>query len=209
MIKAVIFDLDGVLIDARDWHYEALNRALALFGLPISREDHLVTYDGLPTRRKLEMLTLERGLPAELHSFINRLKQNYTMELIYSQCRPVFHHEYALNQLRKEGFRMAVCSNSIRETLDLMIARAGLSFFFEFTLSNLDVRAPKPDPEIYLSAMKRMNLQPGQCLIVEDNPNGIKAAQASGAHVLEVASPADVTAENLLARLRQLKGVAA
>jgi beta-phosphoglucomutase len=53
MIKAVVFDMDGVLIEAKDWHYEALNRALKLFGYEISRYEHLTTFDGLPTRRKL------------------------------------------------------------------------------------------------------------------------------------------------------------
>ena len=70
-IKAIIFDMDGVLIDAKDWHYEALNRALKLFGYNISRYDHLVTFDGLPTRKKLEMLTREHGLPPSLHGFLN------------------------------------------------------------------------------------------------------------------------------------------
>ena len=74
-VKAVIFDMDGVLIDAKDWHYEALNRALNHFGYNISRYDHLVTFDGLPTRRKLEMLTREQGLPNALHKLINELKQ--------------------------------------------------------------------------------------------------------------------------------------
>lgn len=206
MIKAVIFDLDGVLIDARDWHYQALNRALSLFGLEIPRDDHLVTYDGLPTRKKLEMLTLERGLPAELHPFINRMKQKYTMELIYAHCVPVFQHQYALGRLHRAGIKMAVCSNSIRETLDLMLARAGLTDFFEFTLSNQDVKLPKPDPEIYVKAMQKLAVQPTECLIVEDNPNGIKAANAAGAHVLEVRSVADVNDVTLSKRLRELGG---
>ena len=97
-IKAVLFDMDGVLIDAREWHYEALNRALALLGYEISRYEHLTTFDGLPTARKLQMLTVERGLPAELHAFINSLKQQYTLELVATSCKPVFHHEFALAQ---------------------------------------------------------------------------------------------------------------
>jgi beta-phosphoglucomutase-like phosphatase (HAD superfamily) len=60
MIKATIFDMDGVLIEAKDWHYEALNRALNLFGFEISRYQHLTTYNGLPTRKKLEMLSSMR-----------------------------------------------------------------------------------------------------------------------------------------------------
>ena len=62
MIKAVIFDMDGVLIDAKEWHYEALNNALKLFGYKISRHDHLVTFDGLPTRAKLQMMTEQEML---------------------------------------------------------------------------------------------------------------------------------------------------
>ena len=75
-VEAVVFDVDGVLVDAREWHYEALNRALALLGFPISRFDHLSTYDGLSTRQKLELLSTERGLPRPLHPFVNELKQD-------------------------------------------------------------------------------------------------------------------------------------
>ena len=99
-IKAVIFDMDGVLIDARDWHYEALNRALGLFGYQISRFEHLVTYDGLPTRTKLRMLSLERGLPEGLHSFIDEMKQSYTIETTFARCKPRFDHQYALSTRR-------------------------------------------------------------------------------------------------------------
>lgn len=99
-IKAVIFDMDGVLIDAKDWHYEALNQALELFGYKISRYDHLVTFDGLPTKKKLEMLTIEKGLPKGLHKFINHMKQIYTMEHVYMKCKPLFCHQYALSKLK-------------------------------------------------------------------------------------------------------------
>src|SRR5216684_3361292 len=76
-VGAILFDLDGVLVDATEWHYEALNRALALFGFTISRYEHLSSYNGLPTLKKLEMLTIEKGLPKQLHSMISRLKQQY------------------------------------------------------------------------------------------------------------------------------------
>ena len=104
-IDTILFDMDVVLIEAKEWHYEALNRALDLFGMPISRFDHLTTFDGLPTRKKLEMLSLERGLPSELHEFINEMKQQYTMELVQTQCKPRFVHEYTLSFL--EGARIS------------------------------------------------------------------------------------------------------
>lgn len=196
-IKAVIFDMDGVLIDAKEWHFEALNQALGLFGMQISRYDHLVTYDGLPTRKKLEMLSMERGLPVGLHEFINELKQQYTMEMVYSRCRPNFIHQYALSRLKAKGLRLVVCSNSIRDTIQMMLQKADLLRHLEFFLSNQDVKNGKPDPEIYNKAMRQLGLAPEDCLIVEDNPNGILAAQRSGAYVMQVAEVDDVNLANI------------
>jgi len=191
-IKAILFDMDGVLVDAREWHYEALNRALGLFGLSISRYDHLVTYDGLPTKKKLEMLSVERELPRLLHPFINDLKQRYTIELVHRNCRPNFRRQYALARLKAEGFKIVVCSNSIKSTIEIMMDKSGLSAYLDFILSNEDVLKAKPDPEIYVTAIRRLGLAPSECLIVEDNENGIKAARGSGAYLMTVGSPDDV-----------------
>lgn len=191
------------MIEAKDWHYEALNRALNLFGYNISRYDHLVTYDGLPTRMKLEMLSMERNLPRALHSFINEMKQQYTMEIIYQKCKPTFYHEYALSKLNAEGYRLAVASNSVRNSVVMMMEKSNLHQYVEFMLSNQDVTRPKPDPEIYLVAIERLKLQPSECLIVEDNPNGIKAAQGSGGHVYQVETVKDVNYQALKAAIRQ------
>ena len=210
MIKAVIFDLDGVLIEAKDWHYEALNRALRLFGLEISRYEHLTTFDGLPTKRKLQMLSAQGNLPAELHEFLNDMKQLYTMEIVNTQCKPRFNHEYALSKLRAQGYRLAVCSNSVRDTIDVMMRKAALSQYLEFFVSNQDVSKPKPDPEMYNVAIARMGLAPHECLIVEDNENGIKAARASGGHVMEVGDVNDVTYAAISARIAECnKAIAA
>ena len=131
--------MDGVLIEAKEWHYEALNQALSLFGSEISRYDHLVTFDGLPTRAKLEMLSVEKKFPRGLHAFINQLKQEFTTQIVYQKCKPVFHHQYALSKLKSEGYKMAVCSNSIKNSVILMMEKSGLMEFLEFVVSNQDV----------------------------------------------------------------------
>ncbi len=205
-IEAILFDMDGVLIEAKDWHYEALNKALNLFGMEISRYDHLVTYDGLPTRKKLEMLTIERGLPLGLHEFINTVKQQHTMEIIFSRCKPRFYHEYALARLRSEGYRLVVCSNSIRKTVEVMMEKAGLDKYIEFILSNEDVTKSKPDPEMYNLAISKLKLKPQQCLILEDNENGIKAALASGAHLMKINRIEDVNYYNIVDAISALRG---
>jgi beta-phosphoglucomutase len=201
-IKAVLFDMDGVLIEAKEWHYEALNKALDLFGMPISRFDHLTTFDGLPTRKKLELLSIERGLPVELHGFINEMKQLYTMEIIYSRCKPSFVQEYALSWLHARGYKLAVCSNSVRNTVETMMDKAGLSPYLDYIVSNEDVDKGKPDPEMYLNAMAKFGLRPEECLIVEDNENGIRAARASGGHVLVVQDVHEANLDNILQAIR-------
>jgi HAD superfamily hydrolase (TIGR01509 family) len=203
-IKAILFDMDGVLIDAKDWHYEALNNALALFGMEINRYDHLVTYDGLPTKRKLEMLTLERGLPKKLHTFINSIKQQYTLDEVHLKCKPNFIHEYALSRLKTEGYRMAVCSNSIRKTIEVMLDKAMIIENFEFYMSNEDVAKGKPDPEIYINSMVRLGVSPQETLILEDNEHGIKAALASGAHLLKIDSVDDVNYFNISKKINAI-----
>lgn len=204
-IKAIIFDMDGVLIDAKDWHYEALNRALKLFGFEISRYEHLVTYDGLPTKTKLEMLTKAGGLPQKLHEFINELKQQYTMELIHTKCKPVFNHEYALSRLRRDGYRLALASNSIRATVEAMMERSHLIQYLDFYLSNQDVTLGKPNPEIYNCATSSLNLSPSECLVLEDNDNGKKAALDSGCWLMEVNQTGDVTYNNIIEKIKNIE----
>jgi len=204
-IKCIIFDMDGVLIDAREWHYEALNRALAIFGYEISRHDHLVTYDGLPTMKKLEILSSYSNLPKQLHQFINELKQIFTMDITMTKCSPSFCHEYAISKLKNEGYRMAVCSNSIRDTMSSMLSKAALIDYFDFYLSNQDVEKSKPHPEIYLKAIERFGVLPSECLVLEDNANGIKAATEAGAHVMQIHQVTDVNYANISKFIQKLE----
>jgi len=189
--------MDGVLIEAKDWHYEALNKALDYFGMPISRYDHLTTYDGYPTKKKLEILTLEKNLPEGLHSFIYELKQQYTVDVVQTKCKPSFVHQYALSKLKNDGYRLAVCSNAIRSSVELMLEKAGLLKYCDFFLSNEDVQHSKPHPEMYITAVKKLGLQPKECLVIEDNPKGQKAALDSGVQLMKVLDPHDVNYDHI------------
>ena len=197
MIKVIIFDLDGVLVDARELHYEALNRALDKFGYTITRDEHLSTFDGLPTTKKLQMLTELKGLPKDLYDKIWKEKQTQTREIIDKEFKYDERIRDILRQLKGDGYRMVVCSNSIRESTKMMLIRKGLFEFVEFLISNQDIRLPKPNPEMFLKAMVKLGVGPKECVIVEDSHHGRQAAFDSGAHLCAVENVEDVTCEKI------------
>ena len=150
MIKAIIFDMDGVLVDARELHYEALNRALAKHECTITRDEHLSTYDGLPTRKKMTLLSENKGLPVDVHDDVFKEKQFQTREIIDKEFNYDERIRGILSSLREDGYRICVCSNSISESIKMMLIRLGFMEFIEFFISNQDVNNPKPNPEIIL-----------------------------------------------------------
>lgn len=196
-LRAVIFDMDGVLIDAREWHYDALNDALSMFGFTISRDEHLGIFDGLPTRDKLELLSESKGLPRSIHGLINAVKQERTLRIAAEKCYPQAHHLILLAALKRNGLKLGLATNSIRATTEAMLSAAGLIDFFDVIVTNQDVINAKPHPEIYLTAMDKLQVSPEQTLVVEDNPHGVAAATASGATVCKVEDPNEVHVENL------------
>ncbi len=204
MIKAILFDMDGVLIDARSWHYDALNLALSHFGYKISLESHLLTFDGLPTKNKLEILSDTINLPEGRHDIISSLKQKYTIQISHQKCKPNFNHLFALSRLSKQ-YKLAVCSNSIKNTIDTLMNLSGLNQYLDFILSNEDVEKSKPSPDIYLKAFDKLDLAPKECLILEDNPNGIKAAIDSGAYCLKIGEPNDVTLKLIQSKIKDIE----
>lgn len=204
-IEAVVFDMDGVLIEAKEWHYDALNRALELFGYTITRAEHLSAFDGLPTRKKLEMLSLEKNLPTGLHKFLNEMKQAYTVEQVHMNCKPQFVHEYALSQLKAAGYKLGLASNSIRSTVELMMQKSALAPYLDVMVSNQDVAKPKPDPDMYLKATSKLGVDPKATLVLEDNLNGIKAAEAAGCNVLVVQSVYEVTLDRITDAIRRME----
>jgi HAD superfamily hydrolase (TIGR01509 family) len=203
MIKAILFDMDGVLIDARSWHYEALNLALGHFGYKISLESHLLTFDGLPTKDKLEILSKTIDLPRGLHEIVSSLKQKYTIQISHQKCKPNFNHLFALSRL-SDKYKIAVCSNSVRNTIETLMELSNLKQYIDLIISNEDVTNSKPSPEMYLNAFEKFSLKAEECLILEDNPNGIKAALASGGNCMKIGDPSDVNLKSILSKIDSL-----
>ena len=203
MTKLVIFDLDGVLVEAKTIHYDALNEALGE-KYQIGWDEHLGRYDGLKTNQKLEMLTKEKGLPVEVYKEVWGKKQQLTLgKLNNLQQSPQLIE--CMDTLTKSGYKLAVCSNSIRRTVLTVLAKLGIIQYFDLILSNEDVKNSKPHPEIYWKAISQMECLPEETLIVEDSPFGLLAASRSRASVMRVASPKEITYININKHLNDTK----
>ena len=202
-VKLVIFDLDGVLVEAKNLHFEALNKALGE-EYSISWKEHLSKYDGLKTNQKLEMLTKDKGLPIKLHSQIWEDKQKYTLGEL-RQLKPNLTLQSIMNALVEDGYKIAVCSNSIRKTVLTVLSKLGLMEFMDYIISNEDVQNSKPHPEMYWRAISKMGCLPEETLIVEDSPYGLLAASRAKAHILRVKNPKEVTYTNIFKKLTEIE----
>lgn len=202
MIKLVIFDLDGVLVEAKNIHFEAFNKALGEYA--ISWDEHLSIYDGLKTNQKLDMLHERKGLPKEQFTNIWNNKQKYTLEALSNLKKDEILYS-TIQNLSLDGYKLAVCSNSIRKTVLTVLSKLGIIEFFDLILSNEDVKNSKPHPEIYWKAISEMSCLPEETLIVEDSPYGLLSASRSKSHILRVGSPKEVTYINIKNKINTIK----
>jgi len=203
MIKLIIFDLDGVLVEAKNIHFDALNEALPT-ECKIEWNEHLSKYDGLKTNQKLEMLTKDKGLSPDTYEHVWELKQKITLEKLQN-----LQHSnqliFCMKELISQGYKLACCSNSIRKTVLTVLSKLGIIEYFDLIISNEDVKNSKPHPEMYWKAMSMMGYLPEETLIVEDSPYGLLAASRSKANVMRVGSPKEVTYINVHKHLNKEK----
>lgn len=197
MIKAILYDLDGVLVDACEWHYLALNKALnEISKTIIQRDEHISIFNGLPTKKKLEKLNELNRVKFEDNNSIYDRKQYYTKETIIENGK-IDELKKELHEFTKSLGILSVCvTNSITETAKLMLETTGQLEYMSFLISNEMVSNPKPHAEGYIRAMISLGFMPNECIIVEDSPIGLQAAKASGAHIWQVNGCGDVTMKN-------------
>ena len=198
MIKGLIFDLDGVLVDTKDLHFLALNKALKKSNAKniISYNDHVNIYDGLPTGEKIRILNQKKIISKEKNKIVMMNKQKFTLQLLKKKIR--YNKDiYNIFSKMSKKYKLAIATNAVSETLDICVDILKIRKFCNYLISNENVTTPKPHPEIYLRCLINLGLKPKETLIIEDSHYGRISAQDSGCNLMPVKSLNDVTLDNI------------
>ncbi len=195
MIKLIIFDLDGVLVDSCDIHFKAFNRSLIKNGHPaLEYGDHIENFNGKSTKEKIHLLN-NRGIPLNKEQIFND-KQQFTYEEM-NNLKEDPELKITLQLLKEDGYILYCASNSIWNTVKKVLLKKGIMECFDYFISNEDVKHIKPAGEIYMKCMSRANVTPKECLVLEDSKIGIQACLMSGANLMKINNTNEVNYNNI------------
>jgi len=206
-IKLIISDFDGCLLDLKELHFDTLNKALETLDKKyiISLEDHIKIFDGLSTKKKLNILNQTKNFPLDKVNEINSLKQKFTLEALKTFNKINLKIKPSIQQLKEDGFLFYVASNAMRATVEEGLRKLDILHLVDKIYANEDVKNQKPSPEIYLKCMLDAGVEAEQTLIIEDSKHGREAALRSKAHLCEVDSANDFSYAHIIKSINQIK----
>jgi HAD superfamily hydrolase (TIGR01509 family) len=203
-IKLIIFDLDGVICDTPDMHFETFSKAYKMHtGNKITKKEHDIDFNGRSTKTKLNLLKQRDNLNDDQCNKIWAQKQLLTQDYVNDFISIDESKIELLEYLKKNNYLIACASNAIRQTVESILINLGIISYFDLILSNEDVTNTKPSAEIYLKAMIHFNCNPTNTLIIEDSKVGYEGAISTKADVLRVVNSKDVTIEKISSKLKK------
>ncbi|MFH1883698.1 MAG: HAD family phosphatase [Planctomycetota bacterium] len=216
MLKAVIFDFDGVITDSEILHLRAFNQSLAQYGIEITKNDYYTMYLGFNDTDCYKLL-IEKGLLKMDEQQINPLmiqKKQIFEQLAKAEGKMIEGVRDFLNMLEQNNIPMAICSGSLLTEVEMVLEEARLRHLFEVVVSGEQVKKGKPDPEGFLLSLQRLNenrenpITANQCVVIEDSHWGLEAAKAAGMHTIAVTNSYDAEqlgmAEKIVNQLNEL-----
>jgi beta-phosphoglucomutase len=176
--RAVLWDLDGTLVDSEQYHWLAWRDTMAAEGVTLTHDQFLKTF-GL--RNDAVVPQWIPGASTErIQQIANAKEQLYRRLVREGGLAPLPGVAEWTQRLANEGWRQAIASSSPRENIDVVLAVIGLASVFQAVVSAEDVTLGKPDPQVFLTAASRLGSAPAQSIVVEDAPAGIEAARRAG-----------------------------
>lgn len=186
-IKAVIFDLDGVIAETEHVHIQAEKETMLKHGIKIS-EDELHQYTGTTAKQMFTDLIRRYQLKTTFDEIFNQ-KEEIMFKLLERGVEPTKGVIKLLNKLKKAGIRLGIASSSHTRLIDYVLTELGITGMFDSIVGAEDITNSKPDPEIFLKCAKRLNMEAKECLVVEDSTLGVKGAKKAGMKCLGYRNP--------------------
>lgn len=179
-VKAVIFDMDGVLIDSEPAYLEMNKKLFSEFGIEMDDEDYKALV-GLASLPMWKMLKEKYNLKNDVSDFM-QLERRRMHEILDSDIisKPIAGIYDLLETLKDSNIKLSVASSSAKENINFVLSKLDLNKYFSFTISGEEVTNGKPAPDIFLKVAEKFNIDPGKCYVIEDSANGIKAARSAG-----------------------------
>lgn len=182
-LKGAIFDLDGVIVNTVPLHFQAWKKMFAEYGHAFTMEEYLSKVDGRPRPEGAAAILTELG-PEEIEKAGER-KQKYYLELLESEPIEIFEETVNLiEKLKREEIKLAAASSS--KNAVRILKKIGLYDIFDANVSGADFEKGKPDPEIFLTATKKLKLKPNECVVFEDAQAGVEAARRGGFYCVAI-----------------------
>jgi HAD superfamily hydrolase (TIGR01509 family) len=183
-VRAVIFDMDGVIVDSEPYSMQALIDTLRQYGVEPTPDELQRSY-GRRVRDDVVDYFARHGVPADVDTAIAHKHARY-YHLAAGRLRAMPGAHALLGRLRDRGYRLALASSGDRIKVAFGMQALALNGIFEAVVTGDDVSRSKPDPEIYLTAAERLGLPPEECLAIEDAPSGVEAAKRAGMRCVAV-----------------------
>jgi beta-phosphoglucomutase family hydrolase len=187
MIRAVIFDMDGVIVESEHIHIEAEQQTLLKHGVRISAEE-LHAYTGTTAEFMFRELIKKYRLNTTFEKIFNE-KEGILFRLLEEETKPTKGVIKLLKKLKQKGIKLAIASSSHRKLIEYILRRLDVGWLFDFVVSAEDIAHSKPNPEIFLRSALGLKVQPVECLVVEDAKLGIEAAKKAGMKVIGYRNP--------------------
>ncbi len=187
MIRAVIFDMDGVIVESEHIHIEAEQQTMLKHGVHLSAEE-LHTYTGTTAEFMFAELIKNYRLNTTFERIFNE-KEEILFKLLEKETRPTKGVIELLEKLKKKGIKLAIASSSHRKLIEYVLRKLDVGWLFDFVVGAEDIVHSKPNPEIFLKSARGLRVKPGECLVVEDAKLGIEAAKSAGMKVLGYRNP--------------------
>lgn len=180
MVKAIIFDMDGVLVDSEPLHHFSGKQVFSRLGIVISDEEYQ-TFTGTSSHHMWEIIRQRYGLNQCLQDLVDMSRANFFNCLLADETLTALDGVNALlSDLQQSGFKLAVASSSPLRVIEHIVERFGFDKFFTVLVTGDDVENSKPAPDIFLLAAKLLGVSPDQCVVMEDSYNGVTAAKNAG-----------------------------